>query len=118
MYTNWFNLTASGHRVSMLSLTGSLFNHCCFPNCIMTTDPKSGVSRCLTNGLVESGNELCISYKPELSLFFPVHIRKVELKRIFGFECKCKYCKNPKNTRESLITEVPPLFANSRIKRH
>lgn len=66
--------------------TTSYFNHSCAPNCAIDTISHSIV----TTRAIARGEELCISYLPQL--YWPCRLRRDRLAEHFYFTCRCTRC--------------------------
>ena len=82
-----FRLNAIGDTVWY---TASKLNHSCRPNAYITANGQVMALRD-----IGKGNELLISYlERDASLYKYVELRKMEIQRMRGFECKCFRCNN------------------------
>lgn len=82
--------------------SASLFNHSCRPNAWAFFSEKAFI-RIVALSNIKKGDEICISY---LNGFEAPQLRRLELRRTFGFWCDCDYCSSHLKTIESDVTEI------------
>lgn len=82
--------------------SASLFNHSCRPNAWAYFCEKT-LLRIVTLKSIKKGDEVCISY---LNGFEAPQLRRLEIRRTFGFWCGCDYCNSQVKTTETDVTEI------------
>jgi len=79
--------TGQGVAQGLYASAASFFNHSCHPNCSL----DAGRHTIVNIRRVKSGQQLCISYIPQL--YWPASRRQAALQDHFFFSCRCERCE-------------------------
>ncbi|KAK4899732.1 hypothetical protein LTR27_002998 [Elasticomyces elasticus] len=84
------------HTILYICSTICRVNHSCRPNAVVNPNPLLGQVTLYATEAIPAGTEITVDYIANINDFLtPCRPRREDLRRHYGFECKCEVCRLP-----------------------